>query len=72
MTKVERFIRTLKELLLWLIHFALVDKLNKALSTFKERYNQTWLVAKHVYWTPSEVRTKLSTTHLSGQNGVAS
>ena len=68
----ERFIRTLKEQLLWLKHFASVDELNKALSAFKERYNQTWLVAKHGYLTPSEVRTKLSTIHLSGQNSVAS
>jgi putative transposase len=68
----ERFIRTLKEQLLWLKHFASVEELNKALSSFKERYNQTWLVAKHNYLTPSEVRSKLSTPHLSPQKGVAS
>jgi len=56
----ERFIRTLKEQLLWLQTFTSVAALNEALAAFKEHYNGSWLVAKHHYLTPSEVRVQFN------------
>lgn len=55
----ERFVRTLKEQLLWLRHFQTVDDLRAALLEFRERYNQGWLVARHGYRTPEQVRASL-------------
>jgi transposase InsO family protein len=52
----ERFIRTLKENLLWVQHFATVAELVEALRQFKRRYNEQWLIARHGYRTPSQVR----------------
>ena len=39
----ERFIRTLKEELLWVEPFETVQQLRLALLAFKDRYNQKWL-----------------------------
>ena len=52
----ERFIRTVKENLLWLRRFDTVEELRRALLAFKERYNQTWIVERHGYRTPAQVR----------------
>ena len=52
----ERFIRTLKEQLLWLRFFSTVDELNEALADFRIRYNQRWRIERHGYRSPSEVR----------------
>lgn len=52
----ERFIRTLKEQLLWLRHFDTVDELRQALLEFKDRYNRKWLLQRHRYRTPAQVR----------------
>ena len=52
----ERFIRTLKENLLWLRRFDTVEELRQALLAFKRRYNQTWIVERHAYRTPAQVR----------------
>ncbi len=52
----ERFIRTLKENLLWVRHFATVEELRLALQAFKELYNQTWIIERHGYKTPAQVR----------------
>jgi transposase InsO family protein len=52
----ERFIRTLKENLLWLRRFETVEELRRALLAFKERYNQTWIIERHQYRTPAQVR----------------
>ena len=41
---IERFFRTLKEQLLWVRHFTDVEDLQQALRTFKETYNQQWLI----------------------------
>ena len=54
----ERFIRTLKENLLWLQSFATVEELRQAVLAFKERYNQTWIVERHGYKTPAQVRAE--------------
>ncbi len=52
----ERFIRTLKENLLWLTTFDTVEELRVALLEFKQRYNETWLIGRHRYKTPMQVR----------------
>jgi len=53
---VERFIRTLKENLLWVHRFATIEELRLALHRFKETYNRTWIVERHGYQTPAAVR----------------
>lgn len=52
----ERFIRTLKEQLLWVRRFATVEELRLALLEFKDKYNRKWLLEKHRYRTPAQVR----------------
>jgi transposase InsO family protein len=53
----ERFIRTLKEQLLWVHTFDSIEELRQALLGFKERYNRHWLLQRHAYATPYQVRT---------------
>jgi putative transposase len=52
----ERFIRTLKENLLWVRRFTTIDELRQALHAFKDTYNRTWIVERHAYQTPAAVR----------------
>lgn len=52
----ERFIRTLKENLLWVSTFDTVEELRAALVEFARHYNETWLVARHGYRSPAQVR----------------
>ena len=52
----ERFIRTLKENLLWLTTFETVEELRLALHEFQRQYNATWLIGRHGYKTPAQVR----------------
>lgn len=62
----ERFIRTLKENLLWVRTFDSVEDLRVALLEFREIYNTTWLIERHGFTTPSAVRhQQLSTTALA-------
>jgi hypothetical protein len=42
----ERFIRTLKENLLWIRSFDTVEELRLALLTFRDIYNTTWLIQR--------------------------
>lgn len=56
----ERFIRTLKENLLWVRAFDTIDQLRTALIEFARHYNETWLVARHAYRTPAQVRADQS------------
>jgi putative transposase len=55
----ERFIRTLKEQLLWIRAFATVAELVEALGEFKRIYNEQWLIRRHGHRTPSQVRRDL-------------
>ena len=55
----ERFIRTLKEQLLWVRTFGTVEELRLALLEFKERYNRQWLCERHGHQTPAQVRAQL-------------
>ena len=52
----ERFIRTLKENLLWVRTFDTVEELRRALIEFRETYNATWLIERHGFRTPDAVR----------------
>ena len=52
----ERFIRTLKENLLWIRTFDTVEELRLALLNFREIYNTTWLIQRLGYRTPAQAR----------------
>ena len=52
----ERFIRLLKENLLWVRSFATIEQLRQALIEFKHIYNQQWILQRHDYKTPAQVR----------------
>ena len=54
-----RFIRTLKENLLWVRIFATVAELVEALREFRRRYNEQWLIGRHGYRSPGQVRREL-------------
>jgi len=56
---VERFIRTLKEQLLWVRTFQNVAELRQALVEFRQRYNQRWIVQRLGYLTPAQARQQL-------------
>jgi transposase InsO family protein len=56
----ERFIRTLKEQLLWVRCFATIDELQAALQEFKHRYNSSWLVERHGFISPLAARRALA------------
>lgn len=56
----ERFIRTLKEQLLWVRRFATVEELRLALHAFLERYNSQWLIERHGHQTPAAIRAQLT------------
>jgi transposase InsO family protein len=52
----ERFIRVLKENLLWVRRFDTVEELRLALLAFRQTYNQSWIIERHGYKTPARVR----------------
>jgi putative transposase len=54
----ERFIRTLKENLLWVRHFETIEDLRQVLLAFRETYNTTWLIQRHGFITPAEYRRR--------------
>ncbi|KAA6181845.1 DDE-type integrase/transposase/recombinase [Thiohalocapsa marina] len=56
----ERFMRSLKEQLLWVRHFHTVEGLRLALLEFKARYNAQWLLQRHDWQTPAAVRAQHS------------
>lgn len=53
---VERFIRTMKEQLLWLQRYRTVAELNQALREFAERFNNHWIIGRIGYRTPAAHR----------------
>lgn len=55
----ERFIRTLKEQLLWLHRFDTLEDLQRALVGFKHRYNHQWRIERHSFLSPSQQRSLL-------------
>ena len=58
----ERFIRTLKENLLWVRHFSTIEDLRLALLEFRDRYNHRWIIERHGYKTPEQARNALTAT----------
>ena len=52
----ERFVRILKENLLWVKDFSTVEELRLALIDFKHTYNENWIIQRHGYKTPAQVR----------------
>src|SRR5918911_3917442 len=54
----ERFIRTLKENLLWVRFFQTVEDLRQALLAFQQAYNTTWLIERHGFISPAAYRQK--------------
>ena len=54
----ERFIRTLKENLLWVRTFDTVEQLRRALIEFREVYNTTWLIERHGFRSPASIRAE--------------
>ena len=54
----ERFIRVLKENLLWVRRFDTVEELRLALLAFQRTYNQSWIIERHGYKTPAQVRAE--------------
>jgi transposase InsO family protein len=54
----ERFIRTLKENFLWVHTFDTIEELRCGLQDFVAHYNATWLVARHGYRTPNQIRAE--------------
>lgn len=53
---IERFFKTLKEQLLWIETFRNTEELLKALHEFRGRYNEKWIMQRHSYKTPAQVR----------------
>lgn len=56
----ERFVRILKENLLWVRTFHTVEELRQALLEFKRIYNENWIIQRHGYKTPAQVRLEQS------------
>jgi putative transposase len=52
----ERFIRVLKENLLWVRRFDTIEELRLALLAFQQTYNRSWIIERHGYRTPAQVR----------------
>jgi len=52
----ERWIRTLKEECLYLHDFESLDEARQVIGEFIERQCQAWLLERHGYRTPVEVR----------------
>jgi transposase InsO family protein len=52
----ERFIRTLKENLLWVRTFNTVEEPRQALLDFRETHNTNWLIERHGFRPPSAIR----------------
>ena len=58
----ERFIRTLKENLLWVRWFETIEALREALLAFQRTYNDEWIIQRHGYRTPAQVRRQQTET----------
>lgn len=52
----ERFIRTLKENLLWVRTFETAEDLRLAVLEFKKSYNEQWIIQRLGYQTPAQAR----------------
>jgi transposase InsO family protein len=57
---IERFFRTLKEQLLWVRRFLNLNELRDALTEFRTRYNEHWIMERLQYRTPAQARRHFS------------
>lgn len=57
---IERFMRTLKEECLYLHDFRTLEEARRIIGAFIEAYNNEWLLERHGYRTPAEVRRQLA------------
>ena len=55
----ERFIRTLKENVLWVRSFDTIEEFRLALLEFKRTYNEHWMLERYDYRSPAQVRRDL-------------
>jgi transposase InsO family protein len=53
---IERFLRTLKEQVLWVRRFRDIEELRAALVEFRDRYNNNWIVERLNYRRPAQAR----------------
>ncbi|MBW2619013.1 MAG: hypothetical protein JRC92_09075 [Deltaproteobacteria bacterium] len=51
-----RFIRILKENVLWVRSFKTIEELRLTRHEFKDQYNSQWLIQKHGNKTPAHIR----------------
>ncbi len=56
---VEKFIQTLKEQVFWIERFETFEQLRAAVRAFARTYNSEWLIERHGYRSPLEVREHL-------------
>jgi putative transposase len=61
----ERFIRTLKEQVLWVRTFQTVEDLRLALHDWLRLYNEQWLVERHGFRSPAQVRRDFLATSVA-------
>ncbi|ORE85624.1 DDE-type integrase/transposase/recombinase, partial [Aurantimonas sp. 22II-16-19i] len=52
----ERFIRTLKENLIWVRWFETIEDLRQALLQFQRTYNEQWIIGRHGQRPPAPIR----------------
>lgn len=57
---IERFMRTLKEECIYLHHFRSLEEARFLIGRFIEQYNAEWLLQRHGYKTPAEVRCEFA------------
>jgi putative transposase len=53
---IERFMRTLKEECIYVHHFRTLEEARFVIGRFIQQYNSDWLLQRHGYKTPAEVR----------------
>lgn len=55
----ERWMRTLKEECLYLHDFESLEEARRVIAEFVQRYNEQWILERHAYRTPAQVRQAL-------------
>ena len=66
----ERAIRTLKEQLPWVRHFATIEELRQALTAFAAEYEASWLRERHGYKTPNQIRAEQKAPETEAATGT--
>jgi transposase InsO family protein len=61
----ERFIRTLKEQLVWVRTFQTVEELRQALLDWVHLYHEQWLIERHGFRSPEQVRRDFLATSVA-------